>query len=171
LTQPDRRSCPVPRPYHALTLTVPQLYELLRKRWIASSRDLKGLFFQIIFPAIQIILILAILTVQVNNNQLPHATHIVLAAPGPPTHLTPLTTRPPDPRPTAYLAPQFNPAGHTVRINADLFPPYLKGAVPNVIIAGNNINTKVRDGRPHGAGATTPSHHPDAPVLTTPHHT
>ena len=43
-----------------------QLYELLRKRFITTSRDMKGFFFQIIFPAIQICLILAILTVSLN---------------------------------------------------------------------------------------------------------
>ena len=43
-----------------------QLYELLRKRYITTSRDMKGFFFQIIFPAIQICLILAILTVTLN---------------------------------------------------------------------------------------------------------
>jgi len=60
-----------------------QLYELLRKRWIASSRDLKGLFFQIIFPAIQIILILAILTVQVTLTTTSHRMqHIVLPRQG-----------------------------------------------------------------------------------------
>ena len=43
-----------------------QLYELLRKRYITTSRDLKGFFFQIVFPAIQICLILAILTISLN---------------------------------------------------------------------------------------------------------
>jgi hypothetical protein len=43
-----------------------QLLELLRKRFIIGSRDLKGFFFQIIFPAIQILLVLSILTIQVN---------------------------------------------------------------------------------------------------------
>lgn len=43
-----------------------QLIELLRKRLITTSRDLKGLFFQVVFPAIQILLILAILTVNIN---------------------------------------------------------------------------------------------------------
>ena len=42
------------------------MIELLRKRLITSSRDLKGLFFQVLFPAIQILLILAILTVNIN---------------------------------------------------------------------------------------------------------
>ena len=43
-----------------------QTLELLRKRYIIASRDLKGLFFQIVFPAIQILLILAILTININ---------------------------------------------------------------------------------------------------------
>lgn len=43
-----------------------QYIELIRKRAIIASRDLQGLFFQIIFPAIQIVLIMAILTVELN---------------------------------------------------------------------------------------------------------
>lgn len=43
-----------------------QLTELLRKRWIIASRDVKGFFFQVVFPAIQIMLIMLILTVSVN---------------------------------------------------------------------------------------------------------
>jgi ABC-type multidrug transport system ATPase subunit len=43
-----------------------QAEELLRKRFITSSRDLKGLFFQVVFPAFQILLILAILTININ---------------------------------------------------------------------------------------------------------
>ena len=43
-----------------------QTLELLRKRYIIASRDLKGLFFQVVFPAIQILLILAILTININ---------------------------------------------------------------------------------------------------------
>ena len=43
-----------------------QTIELLRKRYITTSRDLKGLFFQVVFPAIQILLILAILTININ---------------------------------------------------------------------------------------------------------
>ena len=38
----------------------------MRKRFVTSSRDLKGLFFQVVFPAIQILLILAILTININ---------------------------------------------------------------------------------------------------------
>lgn len=40
--------------------------ELLRKRCIISSRDLKGFFFQIIFPAVQILAVLALLTIVIN---------------------------------------------------------------------------------------------------------
>jgi ATP-binding cassette subfamily A (ABC1) protein 2 len=43
-----------------------QFVELYRKRWIIASRDVKGLFFQLIFPALQIALIMLILTVSVN---------------------------------------------------------------------------------------------------------
>lgn len=43
-----------------------QFIELYRKRLIIASRDVKGLFFQVIFPALQILLIMLILTVSVN---------------------------------------------------------------------------------------------------------
>lgn len=42
-----------------------QVSELYRKRLIIASRDLKGFFFQIIFPAIQILLIMLILNVNI----------------------------------------------------------------------------------------------------------
>jgi ABC-type multidrug transport system ATPase subunit len=48
--------------YHTLV----QYYELIRKRFIIASRDLKGMFFQVVFPAIQILCILLILTINVN---------------------------------------------------------------------------------------------------------
>ncbi len=40
-----------------------QFIELLRKRWIVAKRDLKGFFFQVLFPTIQIFLVLTILTI------------------------------------------------------------------------------------------------------------
>ena len=40
-----------------------QLVELLRKRYIIASRDLKGLFFTVIFPTLQIFFILSILMI------------------------------------------------------------------------------------------------------------
>ena len=43
-----------------------QLIELFRKRFIIATRDRKGLFFQILIPAIQIALVLAVLTIDVN---------------------------------------------------------------------------------------------------------
>ena len=43
-----------------------QLFELFRKRCIIASRDKKGLFFQILIPAIQIALVLAVLAIDVN---------------------------------------------------------------------------------------------------------
>lgn len=43
-----------------------QCVELFRKRLVIAGRDLKGLFFQVIFPAIQIMLVLLILTINVN---------------------------------------------------------------------------------------------------------
>ncbi len=43
-----------------------QFIELYRKRLIIASRDMKGLFFQVIFPALQIVLIMLILTVSYN---------------------------------------------------------------------------------------------------------
>ena len=43
-----------------------QLFELIRKRWIISCRDIKGFFFQVVFPTIQILLVLGILTVRIN---------------------------------------------------------------------------------------------------------
>jgi hypothetical protein len=45
-----------------------QMYELLRKRWITALRDLKGIFFQVVFPAIQILLILALLTINLQSS-------------------------------------------------------------------------------------------------------
>jgi ABC-type multidrug transport system ATPase subunit len=47
-------------------LIIIQLTQLWLKRFITFRRDLKGIFFQIIFPAIQIILVLAILRVSFN---------------------------------------------------------------------------------------------------------
>ena len=49
-----------------MATTMTQTVELLKKRLITSSRDLKGLFFQVIFPAIQILAILAILTIDLS---------------------------------------------------------------------------------------------------------
>eukprot|EP00599_Poterioochromonas_sp_BG-1_P017989 CAMPEP_0173168162 /NCGR_PEP_ID=MMETSP1105-20130129/23088_1 /TAXON_ID=2985 /ORGANISM="Ochromonas sp., Strain BG-1" /LENGTH=1495 /DNA_ID=CAMNT_0014089829 /DNA_START=1445 /DNA_END=5932 /DNA_ORIENTATION=+ len=43
-----------------------QSSELYRKRLIVAMRDWKGFFFQIIFPAVQVLLILLILTVSIN---------------------------------------------------------------------------------------------------------
>lgn len=43
-----------------------QFVELYRKRYLIAMKDLKGLFFQVIFPAIQILLILFILMIEVN---------------------------------------------------------------------------------------------------------
>lgn len=53
-------------PNRAVSLWMIQYVELLRKRFIIASRDKKGLFFQIIFPAIQILLVLLILTIELN---------------------------------------------------------------------------------------------------------
>ena len=39
-----------------------QLKELLKKRLIVASRDFKGLFFQVVFPTMQILFVLSILT-------------------------------------------------------------------------------------------------------------
>jgi hypothetical protein len=49
-----------------ITLFWVQCVELLRKRLIIAGRDKKGLFFQVIFPAIQILLVLLILTITIN---------------------------------------------------------------------------------------------------------
>ena len=49
-----------------LTLIGIQCVELFRKRYIIASRDLKGFFFQVLFPAIQIMLVLLILTININ---------------------------------------------------------------------------------------------------------
>lgn len=43
-----------------------QMKELLGKRLTIQSRDANGFFFQIIFPALQILLILAVLTIDIN---------------------------------------------------------------------------------------------------------
>eukprot|EP00981_Chlorochromonas_danica_P014239 scaffold7589_cov238-Ochromonas_danica.AAC.1 len=43
-----------------------QTLELYRKRLIIASRDLKGFFFQIVFPAVQILLILLMLNITIN---------------------------------------------------------------------------------------------------------
>ena len=48
------------------TKTRIQLYELLHKRLIIARRDLHGMFFQIVLPALQIALVLAILTIHIN---------------------------------------------------------------------------------------------------------
>jgi ABC-type multidrug transport system ATPase subunit/ABC-type multidrug transport system permease subunit len=45
---------------------LPQFFELYKKRFIIAKRDIKGFFCQIIFPAIQILLILLILTAAIN---------------------------------------------------------------------------------------------------------
>ena len=57
-----------------------QLFQLLFKRYKIATRDLKGFFFQVIFPAAQVLLVLAILTININ------------------------------------------PAGHTIIMNASMFP-------------------------------------------------
>lgn len=41
-----------------------QLTQLLLKRVITARRDKKGLFFQVVFPAVQILAILALLTIR-----------------------------------------------------------------------------------------------------------
>ena len=43
-----------------------QFQQIIEKRIIIQSRDGKGLFFQVIFPALQILMILAVLTIDVN---------------------------------------------------------------------------------------------------------
>ncbi len=43
-----------------------QLYELIMKRWITAKRDVKGFLFGVIFPALQILAVLAILTISIN---------------------------------------------------------------------------------------------------------
>ena len=43
-----------------------QFFELMRKRFIIAKRDLKGFFFSVVFPALQIFAVLAILTIQIN---------------------------------------------------------------------------------------------------------
>lgn len=43
-----------------------QLYELLMKRWISARRDVKGFVFGVVFPALQILAVLAILTISIN---------------------------------------------------------------------------------------------------------
>eukprot|EP01041_Mallomonas_annulata_P006632 gene6631-13438_t len=43
-----------------------QLQELLRKRLVITRRDIKGMFYQVFFPAIQILLVLLILTVNLS---------------------------------------------------------------------------------------------------------
>lgn len=74
-----------------------QFYELLRKRYIIASRDLKGIFFLVFFPAIQILLIMLILTIRIN------------------------------------------PAGHTLTLNAELFPKEA-GVTPSVVVTnGSNL--------------------------------
>jgi ABC-type multidrug transport system ATPase subunit len=45
---------------------LPQFFELYKKRFIIAKRDRKGFFCQIVFPAIQILLILLILTAAIN---------------------------------------------------------------------------------------------------------
>eukprot|EP01038_Epipyxis_sp_PR26KG_P012006 gene12006-16074_t len=74
-----------------------QTTELLRKRAIITRRDLKGFFFQVIFPALQVVLILLILIIR------------------------------------------FNPAGHNLVLNGNLFKKYA-GIVPTVLKSGvNNV--------------------------------
>lgn len=60
----------------AANIYIRQFVELYRKRLIIACRDYKGLFFQVIFPAIQIILIMLILTINVN----PAGNTIVLSS-------------------------------------------------------------------------------------------
>lgn len=43
-----------------------QFQELIRKRLVIAGRDLKGLFYQIFFPALQIVLVLLLLTININ---------------------------------------------------------------------------------------------------------
>jgi len=52
--------------YSSGNLVLIQLFELFKKRLIIASRDKKGLFFLILIPAIQIALVLAVLTIEVN---------------------------------------------------------------------------------------------------------
>ena len=44
-----------------------QILELLYKRFLITSRDLKGLFFQIVFPALQVLFILAMLNILIRQ--------------------------------------------------------------------------------------------------------
>jgi ABC-type multidrug transport system ATPase subunit len=44
-------------------LVLTQFRELMKKRLVIASRDFKGVFFQLLFPALQVLLVLAILTV------------------------------------------------------------------------------------------------------------
>lgn len=46
-----------------------QIGELYKKRLLIASRDLKGLFFQILFPALQILLIMFILNISIHPKQ------------------------------------------------------------------------------------------------------
>jgi hypothetical protein len=55
-----------PRPPSSIALIAIQFIELMRKRYIISTRDLRGFIFQVLLPAVQIVLVLAILTVRVN---------------------------------------------------------------------------------------------------------
>mmetsp|Transcript_200 Transcript_200/g.364 ORF Transcript_200/g.364 Transcript_200/m.364 type:complete len:2007 (-) Transcript_200:174-6194(-) len=43
-----------------------QLLELMRKRYTIARRDISGLFYQVLLPALQIALVLAILTISIN---------------------------------------------------------------------------------------------------------
>lgn len=55
-----------PKESSSYSLQSIQFYELLMKRFAIASRDARGLFFQVLLPAIQIVLVLAILTIDLN---------------------------------------------------------------------------------------------------------
>jgi len=58
---------PALQPYATtVASTCVQLRELMRKRLIITLRDLKGFFFQILFPALQILIVFMILTININ---------------------------------------------------------------------------------------------------------
>lgn len=55
-----------------------QFVELFRKRYIIATRDLKGFFFQVLFPSLQILAVLAILTIRLNISG--HTIRLVTAS-------------------------------------------------------------------------------------------
>jgi hypothetical protein len=61
-----------------------QLYELLMKRLVIARRDIKGFVFSVIFPALQILGVLAILTININpaGGPLTMNASILPASPG-----------------------------------------------------------------------------------------